>query len=368
MLRGFVVLRVVVVSTLLLSAFLIQFTFSTSLPLNDIYYLAAFAYSISIVAILSLDRIPAEANAAHPAPRRHLRDHGARLHLGRRRLELLVPLPRHGRGGRDPPRTAGRPRRGRPRVRLLRRPRRPHVLRRPQAAPVAREDAAPLDAGRRSSARSRSTRGAFVVTALLVSVLVGQAARDAHGPRAPQVRDRAAPGAPHVRPRLDVLGRPHDGPGRARHVREPRRPGPPRRRVGRPRRPARPDARPRRRGRVAADRGRGLGDPALRDDAPHPRPGRVLRRLVVGAAGRLGLHRRPHPHLPERHARQAARGRGASQGQARGRRRARGRHRPRDPQPPRVHLGLRSGAPGLRPGRTRPSTASWRSSSPSRTA
>ncbi|MBK9064582.1 MAG: PAS domain-containing protein [Acidobacteria bacterium] len=64
MLRGFVVLRVVVVSTILLSAFLIQFTFSTALPLNDIYYLAAFAYSISIAAVLSLDRIPPEANAA----------------------------------------------------------------------------------------------------------------------------------------------------------------------------------------------------------------------------------------------------------------------------------------------------------------
>jgi two-component system sensor histidine kinase PilS (NtrC family) len=63
MLRGFVVLRVVIVSTILLSAFLIQFTFSTALPLNDIYYLAAFAYSISIAAVLSLDRVPPEANA-----------------------------------------------------------------------------------------------------------------------------------------------------------------------------------------------------------------------------------------------------------------------------------------------------------------
>ena len=63
MLRAFVVLRVVFVSTLLLSAFLIQITFSTVLPLNFIYYLAAFAYSISIVATLSLERIPAETNA-----------------------------------------------------------------------------------------------------------------------------------------------------------------------------------------------------------------------------------------------------------------------------------------------------------------
>jgi two-component system, NtrC family, sensor histidine kinase PilS len=63
MLRAFVVLRVVFVSTLLLSAFLIQITFSTILPLNSIYYLAAFAYSISIAAILSLDRLPAETNA-----------------------------------------------------------------------------------------------------------------------------------------------------------------------------------------------------------------------------------------------------------------------------------------------------------------
>ena len=63
MLRAFVVLRVIIVSTLLLSAFLIQITFSTALPLNSIYYLAAFAYSISIVAILSLDRISTETNA-----------------------------------------------------------------------------------------------------------------------------------------------------------------------------------------------------------------------------------------------------------------------------------------------------------------
>jgi len=63
MLRAFVVLRVVIVSTLLLSAFLIQFTFSTALPLKPIYYLAAFAYAISIVAIVSLDRVPAETNA-----------------------------------------------------------------------------------------------------------------------------------------------------------------------------------------------------------------------------------------------------------------------------------------------------------------
>jgi two-component system sensor histidine kinase PilS (NtrC family) len=63
MLRAFVVLRVIIVSTLLLSAFLIQITFSTALPLNSIYYLAAFAYSISILAVLSLDRISAETNA-----------------------------------------------------------------------------------------------------------------------------------------------------------------------------------------------------------------------------------------------------------------------------------------------------------------
>jgi two-component system sensor histidine kinase PilS (NtrC family) len=63
MLRGFVVLRIIVVSTLLLSAFLIQLTFNISLPLNLIYYLAAFAYSISIASVLSLEKIPNEANA-----------------------------------------------------------------------------------------------------------------------------------------------------------------------------------------------------------------------------------------------------------------------------------------------------------------
>jgi two-component system sensor histidine kinase PilS (NtrC family) len=64
MLRGFVVLRVVVFSTLLVSALLIQLTFSISLPLNPIYYLAAFAYSVSIAAALLIGRIPAVTNAA----------------------------------------------------------------------------------------------------------------------------------------------------------------------------------------------------------------------------------------------------------------------------------------------------------------
>jgi len=64
MLRGFVVLRVIVVTSLLLSALLIQLTFSITLPLSPIYYLAAFAYSISILAIVLLGRVRAEANAA----------------------------------------------------------------------------------------------------------------------------------------------------------------------------------------------------------------------------------------------------------------------------------------------------------------
>jgi len=64
MLRGFIVLRVVVVSTLLLSALLIQLTFSISLPLKPIYYLAAFAYTSSIAALLLLDRLRPEAHLA----------------------------------------------------------------------------------------------------------------------------------------------------------------------------------------------------------------------------------------------------------------------------------------------------------------
>jgi two-component system sensor histidine kinase PilS (NtrC family) len=64
MLRGFVVLRVIVVTTLLVSALLIQLTFSIALPLNPIYYLAAFAYSVSIVALLLLGKMRSEGNAA----------------------------------------------------------------------------------------------------------------------------------------------------------------------------------------------------------------------------------------------------------------------------------------------------------------
>jgi len=63
MLRGLVVLRVIIVSTILLSAFLIQITFSLTLPLNPIYYLAAFAYSNAIAALALLRRIPGETHA-----------------------------------------------------------------------------------------------------------------------------------------------------------------------------------------------------------------------------------------------------------------------------------------------------------------
>ena len=61
MLRGLVGLRVVIVTTLIISAFLIQLTFSIGLPLKPVYYLAAFAYGHSIAALLSLDRMRPEA-------------------------------------------------------------------------------------------------------------------------------------------------------------------------------------------------------------------------------------------------------------------------------------------------------------------
>lgn len=64
MLRGFVVLRVIVVTTLLVSALLIQLTFSISLPLNLVYYLAAFAYGVSILSVATLGRIPPAGNAS----------------------------------------------------------------------------------------------------------------------------------------------------------------------------------------------------------------------------------------------------------------------------------------------------------------
>lgn len=62
-LRGLLATRVVVVSTLLVSALLIQLTFSIWLPLSPIYYLAAAAYSTSIVALATLGRFDAGVNA-----------------------------------------------------------------------------------------------------------------------------------------------------------------------------------------------------------------------------------------------------------------------------------------------------------------
>lgn len=64
MLRGFILLRVVVVSTLLVSALLIQLTFSIALPLKPIYYLAAFAYALSIGAASTLSLLRPEAHLA----------------------------------------------------------------------------------------------------------------------------------------------------------------------------------------------------------------------------------------------------------------------------------------------------------------
>ncbi len=63
LLRGLLVLRVVIVSTLLLSALLIQLTFSLALPLSPVYYLAALAYGLSIGALLGLTRLSPTANA-----------------------------------------------------------------------------------------------------------------------------------------------------------------------------------------------------------------------------------------------------------------------------------------------------------------
>ena len=62
-LRGLLVTRVVVVSTLLLSALLIQLTFSIWLPLNPIYYLAAAAYSTSLLALATLRWVDPGVNA-----------------------------------------------------------------------------------------------------------------------------------------------------------------------------------------------------------------------------------------------------------------------------------------------------------------
>ncbi len=62
-LRGLLVTRVVVVSTLLLSALLIQLTFSIWLPLSPIYYLAAAAYSTSLLALATLRRVDSGVNA-----------------------------------------------------------------------------------------------------------------------------------------------------------------------------------------------------------------------------------------------------------------------------------------------------------------
>ncbi|MCL4807202.1 MAG: PAS domain-containing protein [Thermoanaerobaculia bacterium] len=62
-LRGLVVTRVVVVSTLLLSALLIQLTFSIWLPLSPIYYFAAAAYSTSALAVATRRLLDPGVNA-----------------------------------------------------------------------------------------------------------------------------------------------------------------------------------------------------------------------------------------------------------------------------------------------------------------
>ncbi len=65
MLRGLILFRIVAVSTLTLSALLIQLTFSIELPLRPIYYLSAFAYGHSLVALFTFRRMSPEAHAAY---------------------------------------------------------------------------------------------------------------------------------------------------------------------------------------------------------------------------------------------------------------------------------------------------------------
>src|SRR5512140_3188883 len=64
MLRGLILFRVIVVSTLIFSALLIQLTFSIELPLRPIYYLSAFAYGHSLASLFTFRRISAETHAA----------------------------------------------------------------------------------------------------------------------------------------------------------------------------------------------------------------------------------------------------------------------------------------------------------------
>lgn len=65
LLRGLIVLRVVIISTLTLSALLIQVTFFSSLgaELNSLYYAAAFAFALSAFAAATLRRLSNETNA-----------------------------------------------------------------------------------------------------------------------------------------------------------------------------------------------------------------------------------------------------------------------------------------------------------------
>ena len=62
-LRGLILFRIVVVSTLTLSALLIQLTFSIELPLRPIYYLAAVAYGHSLAALATFRTLRPEAHA-----------------------------------------------------------------------------------------------------------------------------------------------------------------------------------------------------------------------------------------------------------------------------------------------------------------
>ena len=210
-LRGLLGMRVVVVSTLLLSALLIQLTFSIWLPLNPIYYLAAAAYSTSLLALVTLRRLDAGVNAVIQI----LGDLVVVTGLvwisggpdsGFTFLYLAVVV-----SGHAPLREGGRARDGRARLGLLRGPPPADALGGPPAAAHRRAAAAHLDEGTARGQR-RDERRRLRGDGPPRRRRLGEAAGRPAPRRAPAGGGDAPAGPPHLGPLLDVLRRRHRGP------------------------------------------------------------------------------------------------------------------------------------------------------------
>ena len=219
---GLMTYRVVVITTLLISTFIIELIFHPTVPLRPFYLLGGVTYLLSLVYALvhraHEGEPPLRPPPAHRGP---ARGHGAGLRHGGAREPLLLPLPHPDHHGVHPPVPKGRHAHRLGSVGAVRRPGGGHLLR----------DSPPLSP--RGLRRGRPLGAADPLPSLLPPVLVpdrglshfprvGDAAEGRGEAGGPGERPGGAAGVQRGHHRQHEQRAHHHGPHGAHHLHQPR--------------------------------------------------------------------------------------------------------------------------------------------------